>query len=63
MSSKPLHLLVSDEIFNDLESLAKRSGLPKSQLVRQALKDYIKSTKASGGDPSIDLSDITFEEE
>jgi predicted transcriptional regulator len=56
----PLHTQVAQDLYNAVEDLAKRLGVPKSYIVRAALVQYIKSAKPS--DSEIDLTDLTFEE-
>jgi len=56
----PLHTQVSQDLYNSVDDLAKRLGVPKSYIVRASLVQYIKSAKPS--DSEIDLSDISFEE-
>ena len=56
----PLHTQVSQDLYNAVDDLAKRLGVPKSYIVRAALVQYIKAQTPSGS--AIDLSDLTFEE-
>jgi predicted transcriptional regulator len=56
----PLHTQVSQDLYNSVDDLAKRLGVPKSYIVRASLVQYIKAQTPS--DSAIDLSDLTFEE-